>query len=185
MLCLTLSCGKKKIKNFDDPYDLLEKTVHTSKWKRFTVTHPSGFWQVIKKEKWTLLYNNQDAPVQMVLDAKRHYLRVPDPEKRTNSFLKSFKAGQPELLDRDSFEIEGNQATRSIYTARVIFDYWDKFKVARKLEIIVFDKNKRSYLFAYIADEQNYDKYHDNFKVLLENFNTLEKKASKPGQASS
>jgi len=180
-LSMSISCSKSKmLKGLDDPYNLLEKTVFTSKWKRFTINHPSGFWQVIKKERWTLLYNNQDAPVQMVVDANRHFLGMPDEEKRIKSFLKKFKAANTGPLLLEKTTIEGIEALKTVVKTNIMFDFWDKFYVERTLEIYAFNKNKCSYLFAFIADEQNFEKYYPGFTTLIGNFRTLDPKAKGP-----
>lgn len=179
MSVLCSSCSrKKKLTSLDTPYELLEKSFFTSKWKRFTVTHPSGFWQVIKKEKWTLLYNNQDVSVQMIVDAHRHFFKVPNSQKMEKSFFKSFKIRDMEIVNQDKKTVNGIPAQRTIVNAKIMFDYWDSYLVNRKLEVYTLTKNRCSYLIAYIADKENFDKYHKDFDVLLDNFKTISPKKS-------
>lgn len=147
---------------------------------QFTVKHPSGFWQVVTKEKWTLLYNNQDAPAQMIIDAKRHLFFTPDREKHFNKFLRSIKAKDVIIINEEKTMVDGIEALKFNCTATILFDYWDKYKVNRKMTILSFVRNKHSYIIAFLADENSFDDYFESFEILLKNFSLKSSRNIKP-----
>lgn len=167
------ACWSSKNSELPDTNYLSPKISFTSKWKRFTVKHPTGFWQVIKNERWTLLYNNQDAPVQMIVDAKRHFVNIPSREKRLKSFIKSVKARKSEILDQEEIVIAGAKAVKINIEVEILFDYWDAFSVTRYIEVNFFEKNNRSYLLAYSSDKKHFKKYYQNFSNIKENFTII------------
>jgi hypothetical protein len=171
LLTMVTACSHKpKDEDLAKPDYLAPKTIYTSKWRKFTVNHPTGFWQVVKDEKWTLLYNNQDAPVQMVIDAQNHFITKPSLDQQLKRFLKTMKAKDVQVTGTSEVTIAGVTAQRTELTTAILFDYWESFKVPRKMVICCFRHGSRFYLMAYISDESNFDKYYPSFETLQKNF---------------
>lgn len=173
VLLISFSSGcfsSKKQDPFADIDYLTPQLQYASNWKQFSVKHPTGFWQVIKKEKWTLLYNNQDAPVQMVVDANRHYFGTPSNQKRVNRFIGALKMKNVSIISTESVTVAKVDALKTVVKGQIRFDFWDKFYVERMLTIHTFRHDGRSYLLGYISDLDNYEKYYKTYETLLENF---------------
>lgn len=173
-----IGCNKKamNVNSISGANYIAPEISYTSNWKHFTVKHPVGFWQVIKKEQWTILYNNQDVPVQMIIDAHRNYFTKPDVDQQINKFVKSIKLKKSsKKVSEEKTTISGMEAKKLTFEGTILFDYWDNFRVKRRVTVISLTWQKYSYILAYISDIKNFTKYYSSFDNLCNSFRILEK----------